>query len=180
ESQAITAAGDDPHVLTTAGFTLAFLAGENDAALTAIDRAIVVNPNYALAFGLRALVLVFLNRPDEAILAAQQAMRLSPREPLTFLFVQAHAFAHLAAGRYEEGLPWVGEALRPNGRPPAVSFRLSLRGPLGRLDEAKEFLPRPRELHTEPTVASVMRGVSRGVAPEIVARMAEGLRKAGV
>ena len=178
--QAIGVARDDPHVLTTAGFTLAFLAGENDAALSAIDRAIVLNPNFALAFGLRALVLVFLNRPDEAILAAQQAMRLSPRDPLTFLFVQAHAFAHLAAGRYEAGLPWADQALRENGGLPALRFKLSLCGHLGRLDEAKECLRRLRELHPEPTVASVMRDVSRGVNPEIVARMAEGLRKAGV
>jgi TolB-like protein len=178
--QAITAAADDPHVLTTAGFTLAFLAGENDAALSAIDRAIVVNPNFALAFGLRALVLVFLNRPEEAILAAQQAMRLSPRDPLTFLFVQAHAFAHLAAGHYEAGMPWADEALRQNGGLPALRFKLSLCGHLGRLDEAKECLQRLRELHPEPTIASVMRDVSRGVAPEVAARMAEGLRKAGV
>jgi TolB-like protein len=178
--QAIAAAADDPHVLTTAGFTLAFLAGENDAALSAIDRAIVVNPNFALAFGLRALVLVFLNRPDEAILAAQQAMRLSPRDPLTFLFVQANAFAHLAAGRYEAGMPWADEALRQNGGLPALRFKLSFCGHLGRLNEAKECLRRLRELHPEPTVASVMRDVSRGVAPEIAARMAEGLRKAGV
>jgi TolB-like protein len=178
--QAITAAGDDPHVLTTAGFTLAFLAGENDAALSAIDRAIVVNPNFALAFGLRALVLVFLNRPEEAILAAQQAMRLSPRDPLTFLFVQAHAFAHLAAGHYEAGMPWADEALRQNGGLPALRFKLSLCGHLGRLGEAKECLHRLRELHPKPTVASVMRDVSRGVAPEVAARMADGLRKAGV
>jgi TolB-like protein len=178
--QAIAAAGDDSHVLTTAGFTLAFLAGENDAALSAIDRAIIINPNFALAFGLRALVLVFLNRPDEAILAAQQAMRLSPRDPLTFLFVQANAFAHLAAGRYEAGMPWADEALRQNGGLPALRFKLSFCGHLGRLNEAKECLNRLRELHPDPTVASVMRDVSRGVAPEIAARMAEGLRKAGV
>jgi len=178
--RAIDTAKDDPHVLTTSGFTLAFLAGENDAALSAIDRAIALNPNFALAFGLRALVLVFLNRPDEAILAAQHAMRLSPRDPLTFLFIQAHAFAHLAAGRYEAGMPWADEALRRNGGLPALRFKVSLCGHLGRLDEAKEYLRRLRELHPEPTVASVMRDVSRGVAPKIVARMAEGLRKAGV
>jgi TolB-like protein len=178
--QAIGIARDDPHVLTTAGFTFAFLAGENDAALSALDRAIVLNPNFALAFGLRALVLVFLNRPDEAIPAAQQAMRLSPRDPLTFLFIQAQAFAHLAAGRYEAGLPWADAALRENGGLPALRFKLSFCGHLGRLDEVKECLRRLRELHPEPTIASVMRDVSRGVAPEIIARMAEGLRKAGV
>jgi len=178
--RAISAAWDNPIVLTGAGFALAFLAGENETALSAIDRAIVLNPNYARAFSLRALVLVFLNRPDEAIPAAQEAMRLSPRSPWTFLSVQAQAFAHLAAGRYEAGLPFADRALRENGGLPALRFKLSLCGHLGRLDEAKECLHRLHELHPEPTVASVMRDVSRGVAPEIVARMAEGLRKAGV
>ena len=178
--QAIVATQDDPYVLTTAGFALAFLAGENDAALSAIDRAIVLNPNFALTLAHRALVLVFLNRPDEAILVAQQAMRLSPRDPNTFLFVQAQAFAHLAAGRYEAGLPWADRALRENGGLPALRFKLSLCGHLGLLDEAKECLRHLRELHPNPTIASVMRDVSRGVAPEIAARMADGLCKAGV
>jgi len=178
--RAISSAWDNSVVLTGAGFALAFLAGENETALSAIDRAIVLNPNYARAFSLRALVLVFLNRPDEAIPAAQEAMRLSQRSPWTFLSVQAQAFAHLAAGRYEVGLPFADRALRENGGLPALRFKLSFCGHLGRLDEAKECLRRLRELHPEPTIASVMRDVSRGVAPEIVARMAEGLRKAGV
>ena len=178
--RAISSAWDNSVVLTGAGFALAFLAGENETALSAIDRAIVLNPNYARAFSLRALVLVFLNRPDEAIPAAQEAMRLSPRSPWTFLSVQAQAFAHLAASRYEVGLPFADRALRENGGLPALRFKLSFCGHLGRLDEAKECLRRLRELHPEPTIASVMRDVSRGVAPEIVARMAEGLRKAGV
>ncbi len=178
--QAIAITREDPDVLSVAGFALAFLAGDNEAALSAIDRAIVLNPNFAQAFGQRALVLVFLNRPDEAILAAQQAMRLSPLDPYTFLFVQAQAFAHLAAGRYEAGLPWADKALRENGGLPALRFKLSLCGHLGRLEEAKECLRHLREIHSEPTIASVMRDVSKGLAPEIAARMAEGLRKAGV
>jgi TolB-like protein/tetratricopeptide (TPR) repeat protein len=178
--QAISAAGDHSIILTHAGFALAFLAGENETALSAIDRAIVLNPNYASAFTLRALVLVFLNRPDEAILAAQEALRLTPRSCVDVFSIQAQAFAHLAAGRYEAGLPFADQALRENGGLPALRFKLSLCGHLGRLDEAKEGLRRLHELHPEPTVASVMRDVSKGVAPEIVARMAEGLRKAGV
>ena len=55
--QAIAAGGDDPLVLDFAGLTLSVLAGDNDAALSALDHAIVLNPNFALAFGHRALVL---------------------------------------------------------------------------------------------------------------------------
>jgi hypothetical protein len=70
--------------------------------------------------------------------------------------------------------------LRENGGLPALRFKLSLCGHLGLLDEAKECLRHLRELHPNPTIASVMRDVSRGVAPEIAARMADGLCKAGV
>ena len=178
--RAISAAWDNSVILTGAGFALAFLAGENETALSAIDRAIVLNPYTARAFSLRALVLVFLNRPDEAIPAAEEAMRLEPHGPWTFLSIQALAFAHLAAGRYETAMPFADRALRENGGLPALRFKLSLCGHLGRLDEAEEYLRRLRELHPEPTVGSVMRDVSRGVAPKIAARMAEGLRKAGV
>ncbi len=178
--QAIASARADPEVLTAAGFALAFLAGDNDAALGASERAIALNPNLALAWGHRALVLVFLNRPDEAIPAAQQAMRLSPRDPHRFMFVQAMAWAHLAAGRWEEGLAWAEEAVQENAGLPGLRLKLSLCGHLGRLDEAAACLRQVRESGCEPTVATIIRGPAKGFAPEILARMAEGLRKAGV
>jgi TolB-like protein len=89
--RAIAAAGDDPWVLDFAGLALAQLAGDNEAALSALDRAIDLNPNFALALGHRAVVLSYLNRPDEAIRSAHQAIRLSPFDPATFSFYQALA-----------------------------------------------------------------------------------------
>jgi TolB-like protein len=178
--QAIAIAGDNPDVLATSGMSLAFLAGDNNAALNAIDRAITLNPNFALAFGHRALVLIFLNRPDDAVASAQHALRLSPRDPHRFVFVQAMAFAHLAAGRYEAGMPWAEEALRENGGLPALRFKLSLCGHLGRREEAAECLRRLKETHPDPTVPSVMRGIGKGIALEIVTRLAEGLCMAGL
>jgi TolB-like protein len=178
--QAIMAAGDDPWVLDFAGLALAQLAGDNAAALSALDRAIVLNPSFALAFGHRALVLAYLNRPDEAIASAHQAMRLSPLDPGMFAFCQALALAHLAAGCYEAGLPWVEEALRENGGMAALRLKLSLCGHLGRPIEARASLRRVQELHIEPTVAGVLRGLPKGIASEIVACLADGLRKAGL
>jgi hypothetical protein len=36
------------------------------------------------------------------------------------------------------------------------------------------------EFHCEPTIAGIMRAVPKGVVPELAARVAEGLRKAGL
>jgi tetratricopeptide (TPR) repeat protein len=178
--QAIVAAGDDPWVLDFAGLALAHLVGDNDAALRALDRAIVLNPNFALAFGHREVVLAYLNRSDEAIRSAHQAMRLSPLDPGMFSFCSALALTHLAAGRYEKGLPWAEEALRENAGMAALRLKLSLCGHLGRHAEARASLRRVEELHSEPTIAGVLRGMPKGIVPEIAACLADGLRKAGL
>lgn len=178
--QAIAADGNDPLVLDFAGLTLSVLAGDNDAALSALDRAIVLSPSFALAFGHRALVLAYLNQPEKAILSAEQAIRLSPFDPGMFSFCATLGVAHLAAGRYEAAWRWAGEALRENCGLPALRLKLSLCGHLGRLDEAAECLRRFDEADGEPTIARLMRGVGKGAAPALVARLSEGLRKAGV
>jgi TolB-like protein len=178
--KAIAVAGDDPWVLDFAGLALAQLAGDNDAALSAFDGAIALNPNFAIAFGHRAVVLAYLNRPEEAIRAAQQAIRLSPLDSTMFAFCQALALAELAAGRYALGLSWAEEALRENGGMPALRLKLSLCGYLGRHDEARACLSRAGEFHCEPTIAGIMRALPKGVVPELAARVTEGLRKAGI
>jgi len=178
--QAIASGGNDPLVLDFAGFTLSVLAGDNDAALSALDRAIVLSPNFALAFGHRASVLAHLDQPENAILGAKRAIRLSPFDPGMFSFCTTLGVAHLAAGRYEAAMRWVEEALRENCGVPALRLKLSLCGHLGRSDEAAECLRRFEKADAEPTVACLMRGVGKGAAPALLARLSEGLRKAGV
>ena len=129
--QALAVARDNPEVLRVAGFALAALAGENETALTAINRAIELNPNYAFAYAQRGIVLAYLNRPDEAIAAAERAIRLSPNDPTVFFSSYlALGLAHLVAGRYEEALSWADRALGSQCRaaraaPQAEPLRLS-------------------------------------------------------
>jgi TolB-like protein len=145
--QSIIAAGEDPTTLGAGGLALSHLTGDNIAALSAVDHAIGLNPNYANGFGIRALILAYLNRPEEAILSAHQAMRLSPLDPGMFGFCSALALAHLELGRYEEGLRWAEESLRANIGIPGMRQKLSLCGHLGRRDAAEECLRQLREIH---------------------------------
>ncbi|HEY1260170.1 MAG TPA: winged helix-turn-helix domain-containing protein [Stellaceae bacterium] len=178
--QAIAAGGDDPWVLDFAGLPLSILAGDNDAALSALDRAIVLNPSFALAFGHRALVLAYLDRPEEAIVSARQAIRLSPRDPAMFSFCSALSLAHLRLGEYEEGLRWAEAALRENSGAPALRLKLSLCGHLGRLQDALECQARLRELQSEPTIAALTRDLPKGLAATVAAIYVAGWSKAGV
>ena len=178
--QALAATRDHPEVLRMAGHALAFLAGEHETGLAAIDRAIELNPNYAFAYAHRALVLNWLNRPDEAIVAAERALRLSPNDPFVLISYNALCVAHLAAGRYEEALSWVDRALGSNVGVSALRLKLCLCGHLERREEAGECLERLRETYSTPTVAALMRDFAKGMSPELTARIAEGLRKAGL
>ena len=178
--RAIAAGGDDPWVLDFAGLVLSSLASDNSAALSAIDRAIVLNPNFATAYGHRALILAYLNRPEEAIQSAQQAIRLSPLDPTMFAFCSALSLAYLALGRYEEAWRWAEEASRENSGLPALRLKLALCGHLGRHEDVPECLRRVREADAEPTLAAFLQDTPKGMAPEIVACMAEGWRKAGL
>jgi TolB-like protein len=180
--QALAVARDNPEVLRNAGFALAALAGETETALTAINRAIELNPNYAFAYAQRGIVLAYLNRPDEAIVAAEQAIRLSPNDPIIFSSYLALGLAHLFAGRYEEALSWADHAWGSvrNAGLSALRLKLSLCGYLSRREAASECLQRLRETDPEPTVAIVMRDVVKAMSPELAAHIAEGLRKAGL
>ncbi len=178
--QALAVARDNPEVLRLAGFALSALAGENETALGALDSAIELNPNYALAYAQRGIMLAYLNRPEEAIDAAERALRLSPNDPSVVQSYIALGLAHLAAGHYAEALPWAERALGSNAGLSALRQKLSLCGHLGRRAATSECLQRLRETIPEPTVAIVMRDVAKGMSPELAARIAEGLRKAGL
>jgi TolB-like protein/class 3 adenylate cyclase len=178
--QALECARDDSDVLWVAGYSLAYLAGEGDTGLDAIDRAIVLNPNSANAFGARALVLAWLARSDEAILAARQAKRLSPLDPLAYHSSVALGFAHMAAGRYEEAVPWADQAFREGAGIPALRFKLSLCGHLGLIEQGRECFQRLREVYPQPTIAAFRDNWPAFSSLEFIARYIEGLRKAGV
>ena len=179
--QALALALHDSDVLDAAGVALAWLAGENGTALAAIDRAITLNPNLAIAFGHRAAILAWqLNRGEEAIQAAQQGRRLSPNDPAAFTFSMAHCVAHLMASRCETALLWADQALSENGGAPALRLRLSLCGHLRRLDEVGDCLRRLRENHPDPTIANLVSGFPKGMSEEVAASIAAGYRKAGL
>ena len=75
---------------------------------------------------------------------------------------------------------WAEAALRENGGMPALRLKLSLCGHLGRHEEARAYLSRVGEFQCEPTIAGVMRALPKEVVPQLAARVAEGLRKAGI
>ena len=153
---------------------------EHDAAIASCDNAIALNPNYASAHFGRAHSLWMAGRPAEAIVSHDEAMRLSPRDPLMWAFMASKAIALIVLGRYDEALDWARKALRqPNAAIWAHMPEVSALGLLGRPDEARAALDRVRGIKSDVSLAFVDQAVpftDKAGREHFV----DGLRKAGL
>ena len=127
----------------------------------------------------RGYIHCFLNRPKLAMEAFQRGMRLSPLDPLSYYFSGGLALAAFADGQYEETIEWADRSLREEETfLVALRVKLAASGLLERSEEGRQALRRLLELHPGLTVGSLRAYLSRFLQPEVVARYAEGLRKA--
>jgi adenylate cyclase len=85
---------------------------QHDQALAEGERAIALEPNNADSYANQAIVLNFTGRPEEALQAAKQAMRLDPHYPPWYLVTPG--FAYLMSGRYAEAIATSKEAISRN------------------------------------------------------------------
>jgi adenylate cyclase len=179
--RALEAGKDDPDTLWMGGAAISALAGDMATAEGAVERALLLNPNSAYAWMARGWVSYYQNRPGPALDACERAMRLSPLDPLGYLFTALLAFAHTIAGRYEEALAWVDRSLREQPRHRAtVNLQVILYALLGRTDDARRSLGRLQEIVYGLTIANYREFLAPQLAPEILALYVEALRKAGL
>ena len=78
----------------------------HDDAITALERAVELNPNCSVAYGSLGTALGLVGRFDEAIICQETAIRSNPRDPSIFFRFSGMALAHYQAGRYEEAAEW--------------------------------------------------------------------------
>lgn len=144
----------DPFAYFTQGRIFIF-SGEHEKAISSFRRAISLNPNYALAhFGL-AHGLWHAGRPAEAFEHHDEAIRLSPHDPILWAFLASKAIALIMDGRYEEGIALSQEAQRTlgsqNQRSHVYAYlgEVSGLGQLGKLKEAEEVMRRLRNVRSD-------------------------------
>ena len=171
---------DDAVALSMGGLALAFVVGEVEDGAALVERALALNPNLAMAWLLSGWVKMYLGEREVVIERAAHAIRLSPRDPFTFLAYTVIGSGHLFAGRYDEASSWAENALReqPNW---AVAARIvaASKALAGRLDEAQKAMARLRQLDPALRV-SHLKALIPFRRAEDLARYEEGLRKAGL
>jgi TolB-like protein len=171
---------DDAVALSRGAHALGYVVGDLDAAATFVDRALALNPNLAGAWYASGWVRVFLGESDVAIKHFAQAMRLSPLDPHSIGMQAGTAFAHFIAGRFEEASLWAGKAMWEQTNYLTTLFIAAASNALaGRPTEAQKNMARLRELYPTLRVSNVKEWAAFR-RPEDLARLEEGLRKAGL
>ena len=123
-----------------------FSTGRLDDALSELELALALNPNFLLAQGYHALALSYAGCPEDSFAAAQKAARLSPRDPSLAIYHGIAAYARFTQCKYDEAIALAREAISHRGdltgayRVLAVSAGMT--GDKGLADTALEQLRR--------------------------------------
>ncbi len=151
-----------------------------EESIAAFRRAVNLNPNSAAAHAHLSHGLAFAGRDREAIEHGDDAIRLSPLDPMIAFFLGAFAVAHYTAGRFAEAVQYTTEILRLRpGFQGAQRLRCASLAQAGRVDEAQSFLATVR--HQQPQLSlDWIRANVPYQTPELMERFLEGMRKAGL
>lgn len=176
---AIRIDASDPFGYVALGRTQ-ILRGEPEAGIAAFDAAIALNPSYSTAHFGRAHGLWHAGRAAEALASHDEAMRLSPQDPMFWAYMASKAIALVILERHEEALDYAQGAQRfPNATIWACLPEISALAWLDRLDEAADAIDRMSKFKDDVTInfvnvtLPVMHEPSRD-------HFIDGLRKAGV
>jgi TolB-like protein/class 3 adenylate cyclase len=178
--RAVDLGTEDPVALLGGGYALVFVVHDVEGGAAYIDRALSLNPNFAWGLASSGWTRAFLGEPDEAIKQLMHAMRLTPLDPLSFRALGGIAFAHFVASRYDEASLWAQKALRERQNYlPAIRDLAAAHALAGRHLEAQKAMAHLREVYPAMRVANVKDWVPLR-RPEDLARLEDGLRKAGL
>jgi TolB-like protein len=178
--RAIELGADDAVALATAGIALAFVAGELEAGDALIEHGLELNPNLAWAWLFSGWVKAWSGDADTAISRITRAIHLSPHDPSLLSMRRGIAFAYFIAGRYEEAISSANIAIKsPQNAFIAMAAVAASATYLGRIEEAVHIVSLMRA--SDPTLRlSNLRQRFPIKRDEDFARLAEGLRKAGL
>ena len=178
--RAVELGKDDAVALSRGGHAFAWFHRDLDNSAAFIDRALALNPNLSAAWNLSGWVRAYRGELDLAVEHQARAMRLSPLDPILYNMQVGTAFALFLADRYDEASEWANRALHEQPNYPAATRILAASKALaGQSGDAQEAMARLRELDPSLRVSNLGE-VYPLRRPEDLAKLAEGLRKAGL
>lgn len=166
--------------MAVGGFVHCNLRRDFDAAATLYQQAIAINPNEPLAWLFTGTLHAFKGEGEEAMFAADKALRLSPLDPTRYFFDSLAATAAVSAGQYERAIEHAQRSLRGNRMHTSTYRALAIAQVLaGRVDEARQTVGELLDLEPGYTVRSFL-ARAPGAAFPIGQRFAQALAEAGL
>ncbi|HJS33194.1 MAG TPA: tetratricopeptide repeat protein, partial [Alphaproteobacteria bacterium] len=108
----------------------------------------------------------------------ERAMKLSPRDPQTYLFHNWLAFCHFVAGRFDEAIQFAERSVRPKPRYfEGWVYMAAALAERGRGDDASRAIKKALELVPPLTLAVYRRPRMAGTLWQ---KLVDGLEKAGL
>ncbi len=157
----------------------AVLKRQTEAAVEQYQRALDINPNFAAAHGHLGMALGLDGQCDKAIQHLEQATRMSPHDPQTFLFNTNLAITHYLAGRYQEAVTFARKAVQQRaGFSGGHRIYAASLAEAGHIDEAHAAINHLKKLQPDISIAWVE--ANAPYKPDGMAKLVTGLRKAGL
>lgn len=166
-SQGLMADDRDPAVHEVMGRAL-WLRGELDSALTELETAIDLSPNFVPGHYTLSFFHSLEGDPQAAIMASDHSRQISPFDPLMFAMLATRAVALLRLKRFDEAADWsLRAAARPNAHLHVQALSAYALALAERLPEARTRLQQVRARwphYTVETYLSAMRLAPEGAA----------------
>jgi adenylate cyclase len=168
---------DDTTALAVGAMVIGLLGKDADAALNAIARAVSLNPSSAVARFYGAQLYAWSGDPVAATAYAQQALRLSPFDPLAYVADLALAIATFQEGRYNESVAHMEKCAQANPSLGVLAItQAEILALAGRLEDARPIFARGLELEPEFRIRTILEA---GFAPAITDEFVRAARLLG-
>ncbi len=169
---------NDPWAHVALGY-LASTARQVDDAVREFQRALDLNPNFAVAYNFLGRAVAFDGRHEEAIEYFQQALRMSPHDPLIAMLYSGMCVAHYFAGRNNEAIEWGRRSIQQRpGFIPGHRILCASLAQAGRTEELRVAVARLRELQPNISISWIEEHVP--YTSRAIAHFLDGMRRAGV
>jgi tetratricopeptide (TPR) repeat protein len=146
--------------------------------MKATEQAIALDPNYALAYWVKAEILNYVGKPEEAIEVGTKALRLNPFDQIPYL--AQLGWAQRLAGRYQESLATVKKVRVLAPTQWWVHYELAiLYSDLGRDAEAQAEVVELLRLNSDVSLQALRQGTAYK-DPALLEHDLAALRKAGM
>jgi TolB-like protein/class 3 adenylate cyclase len=153
--------------------------------LAECEHALALDRNLANAHNFIGIGKVLIGHAEETEAHIAEALRLSPRDSLSYTWMSNAGWAKLHLGSYEQAVAWCRRAIEANRNYPPAHFNLAAAlAQLGRLDEARSAVRAGLALNPAFTISRRRASwAAQSDDPTYLARLEpilDGLRKAGM